>query len=94
MNQEAFILEVGEQGFARYVIENSHKLPVLVEFLGVWSEPCMIMADVLLDLAHEFAGQFVIAKVDIDEQKGLAEQYKIENIPTLLVFQDGEVIFT
>ncbi|MEA1890981.1 MAG: tetratricopeptide repeat protein [Pseudomonadota bacterium] len=94
MNQEVFILEVGEQGFPRYVIENSHKLPVLVEFLGVWSEPCMIMADVLHDLAHEFAGQFVFAKVDIDEQQGLREQYKIENIPTLLVFQDGEVTFT
>lgn len=94
MNQETFILEVGEQGFPRYVIENSHKLPVLVEFLGIWSEPCMIMADVLHDLAHEFAGQFVFAKVDIDEQQGLRKQYKIENIPTLLVFQDGQVTFT
>ena len=93
MNQEVLILEVGEQGFPRYVIDNSHKLPVLVEFLGVWSEPCMIMAEVLQDLAHEFAGQFVFAKVDIDEQQGLREQYKIENIPTLLVFQDGEMTF-
>ena len=94
MNHEVLILEVGEQGFPRYVIENSHKLPVLVEFLGVWSEPCMIMADVLHDLAHEFAGQFVFVKVDIDEQQGLREQYKVENIPTLLVFQDGKVTFT
>jgi putative thioredoxin len=94
MNQEAFIFEVGEQGFPLHVIKNSYKLPVLVEFLGVWSEPCMIMADVLHDLAHEFAGQFVFAKVDIDEQQGLREQYKVENIPTLLVFQAGEVVFT
>ena len=94
MKTEAYILEVGEQGFPSYVIENSYKLPVLVEFLAVWSEPCMVMADVLHDLADEFAGQFVFAKVDIEEQKGLREQYKIENIPTLLVFQKGEVTFT
>jgi putative thioredoxin len=41
---------------------------VLVEFMGIWSEPCVVMADVLADLAKEFAGQFVFAKVDIDEQ--------------------------
>ena len=41
MNKEALIFEVGESGFDRYVIENSHKVPVLVEFMGVWSEPCV-----------------------------------------------------
>jgi len=68
MHEEALIFEVGESGFDRYVIENSHKVPVLVEFMGIWSEPCVVMADVLADLAKEFAGQFVFAKVDIDEQ--------------------------
>ena len=68
MNEQALIFEVGESGFDRYVIENSHKVPVLVEFMGIWSEPCVVMADVLADLAKEFAGQFVFAKVDIDEQ--------------------------
>ena len=68
MHEEALIFEVGESGFDRYVIDNSHKAPVLVEFMGVWSEPCIVMADVLADLAKEFAGQFVFAKVDIDEQ--------------------------
>ena len=92
MNEEALILEVGESGFDRYVIDNSHKAPVLVEFMGVWSEPCIVMADVLADLAKEFAGQFVFAKVDIDEQPGLRDRYNIENIPTLVVFRGGEVV--
>ena len=39
MSEQALIFEVGESGFDRYVIENSHKVPVLVEFMGVWSEP-------------------------------------------------------
>lgn len=94
MSQDVLVFEVGEQGFARYVIENSHKLPVLVEFMGVWSEPCVLMADSLADLAEEFAGQFVFAKVDIDEQQGLRDQYEIKNVPTLLVMQNGEVELT
>ncbi|MDH5190070.1 MAG: hypothetical protein OEW89_02345 [Gammaproteobacteria bacterium] len=40
MAKEALVFEVGESGFDRYVIENSHKVPVFVEFMGMWSEPC------------------------------------------------------
>ncbi|MDH5712290.1 MAG: tetratricopeptide repeat protein [Gammaproteobacteria bacterium] len=93
MSKEALVLEVGESGFSRYVLDNSHKLPVLVEFMGVWSEPCVVMSDVLAGLASEFAGQFIFAKVDIDEQPALAKQYNVENVPSLLVFQNGEVSF-
>lgn len=94
MSKEALVFEVGESGFDRYVIENSHKLPVLVEFMGVWSEPCVVMADMIHDLAREFAERFVFARVDIDEQPGLREQYNIQNVPTLLVIKEGAVIFT
>ena len=94
MNQQALVFEVGEQGFSRYVIDNSDKVPVLVEFMGAWSEPCVVMADALHGLAEELAGQFVFAKVDIDEQQALRDQYRIENVPTLVVFRDGEVAFT
>ena len=93
MTQEHFVFEVGESGFSKYVLENSQKLPVLVEFMAVWSEPCVMMADSLHQLAVEFAGQFVFAKVDVDEQQGLRDQYQVNNVPTLLVFQNGEVSF-
>jgi putative thioredoxin len=94
MGQDVLVFEVGESGFDRYVIENSHKLPVVVEFMAVWSEPCVVMADTLHDLAEEFAGMFVFAKVDVDEQQGLKDKYEIQNVPTLKVFQNGEVAFT
>jgi len=93
MSEEALVLEVSESGFSRYVLDNSHKLPVLVEFMDVASEPCAVMADTLAGLAREFAGQFVFAKVDADEQPGLVKQYNIENLPSLLVFQNGELSF-
>lgn len=71
MSKQALVFEVGESGFECYVIENSHKVPVLVEFMAVWSELCVVMADALADLEVEFAEQFVFAKVDIDEQSEL-----------------------
>ena len=93
MSKEALVFEVGESGFSRYVLDNSHKLPVLVEFMDVASEPCAVMADVLAGLAKEFAGQFVFARVDIDEQPELTKQYIVENVPSLRVFQNGELSF-
>ena len=93
MSNDALILEVSESGFSRYVLDNSHKLPVLVVFMNVWSEPCAVMADIMAGLAQEFAGQFVFAKVDVEEQAELAKQYKVENVPSLLVFQNGELSF-
>lgn len=60
MSQDVLVFEVSESGFTRYVVENSHKLPVLVEFMGMWSEPCVHMSDDNAGLASEFAGQFVL----------------------------------
>ena len=65
MANQALILEVGDSGFDKYVIQNSHLAPVLVEFMAMWSGPCIAMSNVLHELADEFAGQFVFAKVDM-----------------------------
>ena len=95
MNEkEVFIFEVSENNFGSTVILNSHKIPVIVEFMGMWSEPCIRLENSLVALAREFAGQFIFAKVDIDEQKVLREQYAIQNLPTLKVFKDGELVRT
>lgn len=94
MSRSALVFEVNESGFKRYVVENSHKVPVLVEFMGVWSEPCFVMAEVLEELAEEFAEEFVFVKVDIDEQTGLRDQFNIKNVPTLVVFKNGQVELT
>ena len=92
--KDVFIFELSQSSFNSSVILNSYKIPVFVEFMGFWSEPCIRMADSLSALATEFAGQFIFAKVDVDEQTELREEYKIENMPTLKVFKDGEVVNT
>ena len=93
-NQEVFNFEVSNSSFGSSVLPNSHKLPVLVEFMGIWSEHCIKMEDSLAAMAKEFAGQFIFAKVDIDEQQELRKEYNIENVPTLKVFKNGEVVQT
>lgn len=91
---EVFIFEISRSSFNTSVVLNSYKIPVIVEFMTVWSEPCIHMADELASLATEFAGQFIFAKVDIDEQVELKEEYAIQNVPTLKIFHNGEVVRT
>ena len=91
MSKDVFVFEVNEKSFDQYILLNSHKIPVFVEFMGVWSGPCSSMDILFSYLAKEFAEEFIFAKVDIDEQRDLAKRYNIENVPTLLVFQNGEL---
>lgn len=92
MNRQAIVFEVSDRSFEKYVIGNSAKVPVFVVFINVWSEPCIKMSDMLTQLAAEFAEQFVLAKVDIDENSQLKQEYSIENVPTLKVFVDGKTV--
>lgn len=90
MSKQAIIFEVSDRSFDKYVIGNSDKAPVFVVFMNMWSEPCNQSAELFSSLATEFAEQFVFAKVDVDENKELVEQHKIENVPTLKIFVDGK----
>lgn len=92
MSKDVYVFEVNQKSFEQTILFNSHKIPVIVEFMGVWSGPCVAMDLVFSSLAKEFAGQFIFAKVDIDEQTELRKQYKIENVPSLLVFRDGKQV--
>ena len=91
MSKESFVFEVNQKSFDQYVLLNSHKIPVFVEFMGVWSGPCIAMDNLFSDLAKEFAEQFIFAKVDVDEQPELVKAHKIESMPTLMVFKDGKL---
>ena len=55
MSKQAFIFEVSDSSFEKYVIGNSDKVPVFVAFISVWSEPCILLTDMFADLAKEFA---------------------------------------
>jgi len=92
--QDVFIFEISKASFNNSVLLNSYKIPVFAEFMGVWSEHCIHMDEELAELAKEFSGQFIFARIDIDEQPELKEEYAVKNVPTLKVFKDGEVVHT
>lgn len=87
-----YIFEVDEGNFQEIVIENSHRLPVLVDFWASWCAPCQMLMPVLAKLADEYAGKFLLAKVNTDEQRQLAGEYGIRSLPTVKLFRNGTVV--
>ena len=94
MSKDVYIFEATEANFDQVVIQNSDKIPVIVLFMGVWSEPCFVISEIFSKLAKEFPEQFIFAKIDIDEQQVLCERFKIENVPTIKVIQNGHDTLT
>lgn len=66
--------------------------PVLVDFWAPWCAPCRGIAPMIDQLATENVGKAKVGKVNIDENRGIAEEYGISSIPTLLIFKGGEVV--
>ena len=65
---------------------------VLVDFWAAWCVPCKMMIPVLNDVAEEANGKFIIAKVNVDEQKATAAKFGIRSIPTMILFQNGREV--
>lgn len=69
-------------------------IPVLVDFWATWCGPCMMLSPVIAELAEEFEGKVKVGKVNVDEQNDLAMQYRVASIPTLLLFENGQLTKT
>ena len=82
-------MEINESNFAAEVLQSPQ--PVVVDFWAEWCGPCKMLAPALEEIAKEQAGRVKIAKVNVDENPGLAQRYRIQSIPTLLYFVNGEV---
>jgi putative thioredoxin len=87
-----FIVTVTEQNVVEVVIEASKERPVLVDFWAEWCEPCKTIMPMLEALANEYDGQFVLAKVNADEQQNIAQQFGVKSLPTVMLIKDGQPV--
>jgi putative thioredoxin len=85
------IVDVTDDTFPAQVIEQSHRVPVLVDYWADWCGPCQMQMPVLHKLVEEYAGKFVLAKVNTDEQRGLARDHGIRSLPTMRLYKNGEL---
>jgi putative thioredoxin len=85
-------IDVGDEDFEREVIQRSHERPVVVDFWAAWCGPCRALGPLLERLADEHAGEFVLAKLDVDRAPETARRFGVRSIPLVLGFRDGEPV--
>lgn len=83
-------IDVTESNFIQTLTDQDNL--VIVDFLAVWCSPCRLLTPTLEKLEDELDGRLTVLKINVDEQPGLARDYSIMSIPTMLVFKDGKKV--
>lgn len=86
------IVTISESNAQAMLIEESFKRPVLVDFWADWCSPCKALMPILERLAAEYAGAFLLAKVNADEQQMIAGQFGVRSLPTVMLLKDGQPV--
>ena len=91
-NENPVIIEVITENFMAEVIERSKETPVIVDFWAPWCEPCKQLTPIIERIIKEKNGNVILAKMNIDESPEVAQQLKIQSIPAVMAFNDGQPV--
>jgi thioredoxin 1 len=83
-------LAITDATFEEVVLKSDK--PVMVDFWAAWCGPCRMVGPIIDQISEEYAGKVVVGKVDVDANQEFAAKYGVRNIPTVLVFNNGQVV--
>ncbi|MDP2388445.1 MAG: thioredoxin [Bacteroidota bacterium] len=83
-------LEITDSNFEELVLKSDK--PVLVDFWAEWCGPCRMVGPIVEELSKDYEGKVVVGKVNVDHNSNISANYGIRNIPTILIFKNGEIV--
>ncbi len=92
MAASQWVVEGTMENFQQVVVDGSRERPIVIDFWAPWCGPCRALAPLLEKLANEKAGEFLLVKINTDENPDLAQMFQVEGIPAVFAVRDGQVV--